>query len=68
MEQVTQSSAANAEQSAAAAEQLNAQAEHMKDVVEALRTMVDGSNVARTGPATPLGASRHEWKRSIASM
>jgi methyl-accepting chemotaxis protein len=33
MEQVTQGSAANAEESAAAAEELNAQAEHMKDVV-----------------------------------
>lgn len=42
MEQVTQSSAANAEQCAAAAEQLSAQAENMKDVVEALRVLFDG--------------------------
>ena len=68
MEQVTQSSAANAEQSAAAAEQLNAQAEHMKDVVEALRTMVDSSKAELTRPPTRFGAPRHEWKRSIASM
>jgi methyl-accepting chemotaxis protein/methyl-accepting chemotaxis protein-1 (serine sensor receptor) len=46
MEQVTQSSAANAEESAAAAEELNAQAEAMKDVVERLRAMVDGSEGA----------------------
>jgi methyl-accepting chemotaxis protein len=42
MEQVTQSSAASAEQGAAAAEQLNAQAESMKDVVDRLRALVDG--------------------------
>jgi len=47
MEQVTQSSAANAEESAAAAEQLNAQAASMKDVVETLRAMVDGGGSVR---------------------
>jgi methyl-accepting chemotaxis protein len=47
MEQVTQSSAAGAEQGAAAAEQLNAQAETMKDVVDRLRSMVDGSTQLR---------------------
>jgi methyl-accepting chemotaxis protein/methyl-accepting chemotaxis protein-1 (serine sensor receptor) len=49
MEQVTQGSAANAEQSAAAAQQLNAQAEHMTDVVEAKRALVDGSDRAPRG-------------------
>jgi methyl-accepting chemotaxis protein/methyl-accepting chemotaxis protein-1 (serine sensor receptor) len=49
MEQVTQSSAAGAEEGAAAAEQLNAQAETMKDVVDRLKVMVDGhSGVVRT--------------------
>jgi methyl-accepting chemotaxis protein len=57
MEQVTQSSAANAEESAAAAEQLNAQAEAMKDVVESLRAMVDGgANAIRT--ASPRSARK----------
>ena len=40
MEQVTQSSAANAEETAAAAEQLSAQAKVMNDVVSRLRSMV----------------------------
>ncbi|MFN7993120.1 MAG: methyl-accepting chemotaxis protein [Bryobacteraceae bacterium] len=39
MEQVTQSTAANAEESAAAAEQLSAQSETLKDVVERLTQM-----------------------------
>jgi methyl-accepting chemotaxis protein/methyl-accepting chemotaxis protein-1 (serine sensor receptor) len=59
MEQVTQGSAANAEESAAAAEELNAQAEHMKDVVGALRAMVDGN--AGNGFEAHSGASRHAW-------
>jgi methyl-accepting chemotaxis protein/methyl-accepting chemotaxis protein-1 (serine sensor receptor) len=66
MEQVTQSTAANAEESAAAAEELNAQAEHMKDVVGALRAMVDG---AAAGSAdTHFTASRHAWQHSIAPV
>jgi methyl-accepting chemotaxis protein/methyl-accepting chemotaxis protein-1 (serine sensor receptor) len=44
MEQVTQSSAANAEQTAAAAEQLSAQAQTLTDVVNGLRMMVDGDS------------------------
>jgi methyl-accepting chemotaxis protein len=56
MEQVTQSSAANAEESAAAAEQLNAQAEAMKDVVERLRAMVDGNQGGRSGAERPAGS------------
>ena len=42
MEQVTQTTAANAEESAAAAEELNAQSEAMKEIVERLHTMLDG--------------------------
>jgi len=52
MEQVTQSSAANAEESAAAAEQLNAQAEAMRDIVEGLRAMVDGGTAANRTATT----------------
>jgi methyl-accepting chemotaxis protein/methyl-accepting chemotaxis protein-1 (serine sensor receptor) len=66
MEQVTQSTAANAEESAAAAEELNAQAEHMKDVVGALRAMVDGAG-ASTADAHST-ASRHAWQHSIAPV
>jgi methyl-accepting chemotaxis protein/methyl-accepting chemotaxis protein-1 (serine sensor receptor) len=40
MEQVTQTTAANAEESAAAAEELNAQAETMLDIVSRLHAMV----------------------------
>ncbi len=43
MEQVTQSSAAGAEEGAAAAQQLNAQAEGLKEMVVRLSTLVDGS-------------------------
>jgi methyl-accepting chemotaxis protein len=49
MEQVTQSSAASAEESAAAAEQLNAQADAMKEIVERLRAMVDGGSDSSGG-------------------
>jgi methyl-accepting chemotaxis protein/methyl-accepting chemotaxis protein-1 (serine sensor receptor) len=68
MEQVTQSSAANAEESAAAAQQLNAQAEAMRDIVEGLRAMVDGGtaanrtatthSVARKGADKPRAGNR----------
>ncbi len=43
MEQVTQSSAANAEETAAAAEQLSAQARALKDVVRRISAMVQSS-------------------------
>ncbi|MCC6391421.1 MAG: methyl-accepting chemotaxis protein, partial [Bryobacterales bacterium] len=43
MEQVTQKTAANAEESASAAEELNAQSETLKDVVERLAAMVGGA-------------------------
>jgi methyl-accepting chemotaxis protein/methyl-accepting chemotaxis protein-1 (serine sensor receptor) len=66
MEQVTQGSAANAEESAAAAEQLNAQAEAMKDVVEGLRAMVDGGS---GGPQSRArgGAQRQGWQHLTAT-
>ncbi len=44
MEQVTQTTAANAEESAAAAEELNAQSETMKDVVGRLFAMIDDNH------------------------
>jgi methyl-accepting chemotaxis protein/methyl-accepting chemotaxis protein-1 (serine sensor receptor) len=44
MEQVTQTTAANAEESAAAAEELNAQSETMKSLVLELNLLVNGSN------------------------
>ena len=54
MDQVTQSSAANAEQGAAAAQQLNAQSLKMQQVVLGLATEIDGAS--RHAPAP---ASRH---------
>jgi methyl-accepting chemotaxis protein len=62
MEQVTQSSAANAEESAAAAEELNAQAEQMKDVVGTLRSMVDGSGAG--GGAGIRSMASRAWRHS----
>ena len=47
MEQVTQKTAANAEESASAAEELNAQSEGLKEIVERLTAMVDGASYAR---------------------
>jgi methyl-accepting chemotaxis protein/methyl-accepting chemotaxis protein-1 (serine sensor receptor) len=61
VEQVTQSSAANAEECAAAAEQLNAQAEAMRDVVEGLRAMVDGGEAVHTRTNVRSDAGRREW-------
>ena len=55
MEQVTQSSAANAEETAAAAEQLSAQARTMKDVVSRLRSLVQSDEHSVVPHAT--GAS-----------
>jgi methyl-accepting chemotaxis protein len=53
MEQVTQKTAANAEESASAAEELNAQSETLKDVVVRLTVMVGGGEAAN-GPARPV--------------
>lgn len=49
MEQVTQSSAANAEEGAAASEELNAQAQALTEIVTQLRSLVDNVSVARNG-------------------
>jgi methyl-accepting chemotaxis protein/methyl-accepting chemotaxis protein-1 (serine sensor receptor) len=46
MQQVTQTTAANAEEGAAAAEELDSQARTMKDIVERLRVMVSGGALA----------------------
>jgi len=43
MDQVTQKTAANAEEGAAAAEELSAQSEMLKNVVEGLAAMVGAS-------------------------
>ena len=48
MEQVTQGSAANAEQTAAAAEQLSSQSRTMKEIIQRLRALVDRSDVRHT--------------------
>jgi methyl-accepting chemotaxis protein/methyl-accepting chemotaxis protein-1 (serine sensor receptor) len=50
MEQVTQASAANAEQSAAAAQQLDAQSETMKDIVVRLSGMVAEDPMQHAAP------------------
>jgi methyl-accepting chemotaxis protein/methyl-accepting chemotaxis protein-1 (serine sensor receptor) len=65
MEQVTQTTAANAEQSAAAAEELNAQSEALKDIVGRLGAMVGVgvgghslSPVRRAAPSRPAAPAR----------
>ena len=50
IEQVTQSSAANAEEGAAAAEELTTQAKNMQEVVLKLEAMVGGGSVTHPGP------------------
>jgi methyl-accepting chemotaxis protein/methyl-accepting chemotaxis protein-1 (serine sensor receptor) len=52
IEQVTQSSAANAQQSAAAAQELSAQAMTMKDIVTRLTIMVDGTSSSVAGASS----------------
>jgi methyl-accepting chemotaxis protein/methyl-accepting chemotaxis protein-1 (serine sensor receptor) len=74
MEQVTQSSAANAEETAAAAEQLSAQAKTMNDVVAQIRSMVqsDAQSFSSRPPATPArtrtSASSHAQPASARPM
>jgi methyl-accepting chemotaxis protein/methyl-accepting chemotaxis protein-1 (serine sensor receptor) len=63
MEQVTQSTAANAEQGAASAEELNAQTEAMRDVVAMLSEMVGGVGgyetlYHRSGPVVSTSIKR----------
>jgi len=57
MEQVTQTTAANAEESAAAAEQLTAQSETLKDVVRRLASLVGGV-VTEPDERTVVGRAR----------
>ena len=54
MEQVTQTTAASAEESAAAAEQLTAQSEELKHVVGYLTSMVGGGEVVHTLNRRPV--------------
>ncbi len=58
MKQVTQTTAASAEQAAAAAQQLSAQSETMKDVVSRLQSMVDNKRSYQRASATRLSARR----------
>jgi methyl-accepting chemotaxis protein/methyl-accepting chemotaxis protein-1 (serine sensor receptor) len=51
MEQVTQKTAANAEESASASEELNAQSETLKDVVVRLTAMIGGAANGHNRPA-----------------
>jgi methyl-accepting chemotaxis protein len=60
MDQVTQGTAASAEEGASAAEELSAQAESMQHSVRKLSRLVDrddDSSVARTPPAAPAAMS-----------
>ena len=66
LDQVTQSSAANAEESASSAEELSAQAEELHRVVQELRTLVDGRAASDGAPTTSdsrLGASSKPEQR-----
>ncbi|MFN7992821.1 MAG: methyl-accepting chemotaxis protein [Bryobacteraceae bacterium] len=58
MEQVTQKTAANAEESASAAEELNAQSETLKDIVERLTAMVGGCEVDGNARQTQRRSSK----------
>jgi methyl-accepting chemotaxis protein len=56
IDQVTQSSAATAEESASASEELSAQAEELKFMVDSLRALVEGaSSSANSGGHVPSG-------------
>ncbi|HXM44567.1 MAG TPA: methyl-accepting chemotaxis protein [Bryobacteraceae bacterium] len=57
MEQVTQRTAANAEEGASAAEELNAQSESLKEIVAKLTAMVGGSGDSEA-PSRPAYRSR----------
>jgi methyl-accepting chemotaxis protein/methyl-accepting chemotaxis protein-1 (serine sensor receptor) len=58
MEQVTQATAANAEQSAAAAQELNAQSETMKEIVVRLYGMVAEDQMAQAAPLRRPASSK----------
>jgi methyl-accepting chemotaxis protein/methyl-accepting chemotaxis protein-1 (serine sensor receptor) len=63
MENVTQGSAASAEESAAAAEQLNAQSEALNDIVTRLNEIIGGSQTAQHSDSL-----RHGAKGAISMM
>ena len=66
MEQVTQSTAANAEESAAAAEELSTQARAINLVVLRLRSMVDGDNHTSVHDQIELALASHAaWKKRL---
>ncbi|MBB6147034.1 methyl-accepting chemotaxis protein/methyl-accepting chemotaxis protein-1 (serine sensor receptor) [Silvibacterium bohemicum] len=68
MEQITQTTAANAEESAAAAQELNAQSETLKDVVARLQSMVDsGARQARSA-ARGMSSSQTSRKEQFAPV
>ena len=58
IEQVTQATAATAEESAAASEQLNAQAESVKEVVTSLYRMVGGAKTSSAAGISGLSKLR----------
>jgi methyl-accepting chemotaxis protein/methyl-accepting chemotaxis protein-1 (serine sensor receptor) len=73
MEQVTQKTAANAEESASAAEELNAQSETLKDIVERLTSMVGGGeaangNVRQTHRRSSSAAASRRQDESAAGL
>lgn len=59
MEQVTQTTAANAEESAAAAEELNAQSESLRDVVGRLNALVGGQEIHESRARAPRAVKPH---------
>jgi methyl-accepting chemotaxis protein len=67
MEQVTQRTAANAEESAAAAEELTAQSQTLKDVVGRLSGMVDGGAAVQAGRARQVRAATAAPKAKVVS-
>jgi methyl-accepting chemotaxis protein len=63
MQQITQSTAAGAEQGAAAAEQLSAQSEILKDTMQALVRLVDGGDGAGRPAGRPNSAAHASRSR-----
>jgi len=63
MNQVTQSTAANAEESASASEGLKAQVEQVNGIIRELITIVGGSNAAHNGDGRVTDRARHVVRR-----
>jgi len=68
MEEVTQTTAANAEESAAAAEELNAQSESMKELTERLNNMVGSHGGSSVFPHTSSRAPRSKTYKPAQPM